>query len=133
MIVWTDERIAEARAHAVNGLSASKIGEAMGVTKNAIIGLHKRKGLGLQIVGVGGRASSDGIPKPRGPIAGRDVPDRRKCKFIEGDVPGGRYCGHKTKTGPWCAYHYNRVFAIQPAAKEKARTRKPILAGVTWQ
>lgn len=44
---WTEPRIAEARALAANGLSASQIGRRMGVSRNSVVGAHYRYGIGL--------------------------------------------------------------------------------------
>ena len=43
--VWTDERLAELKKLWAEGLSISQIGEALGVSRNAIAGKAHRMGL----------------------------------------------------------------------------------------
>jgi len=64
-----------------------------------------------------GKANVQPLPAPRvvarieppiGPTAGlTDIPDRNGCKWIEGDRPTWRYCGHAVREGTaYCEGHH---------------------------
>ena len=114
--VWTDERLDELKKLWAEGLSISQIGEALGVSRNAIAG----------------KAHRIGLPKRPSPISKSktekaelvvkdDEPDlplrlelrqlewsRSKCCWPTGDPKksGFVFCGHKVVPGkPYCLSH----------------------------
>lgn len=47
-MIWTEANVEALKAHAAQGLSASRIGVRMGCTRNCIIGKCRRLGITLQ-------------------------------------------------------------------------------------
>ena len=97
------------------------------VTRNAVIGKAKRKGISLNPQ-VGGRPK--GYQKPRQTPEWKPMPklstetaqpfeflglniwelQPNSCRYIEGEVRGDHaYCGQPTEQGSWCAHHLKIV------------------------
>lgn len=85
------------------GWTAERIGQHLGKTKNAIIGLARRLG-----IAAAKPPSNDiyGIPK---------APPLSKCQWINGDVtPAGdfHYCGNPVAAGSYCHDHAVKAYPL---------------------
>ena len=114
--VWTDERLEELKKLWAQGLSISQIGEALGVSRNAIAGKAHRMGLPK-------RPSPISKPKAEKPkvepvVEEQDLPlrlelrqlvwSRSKCCWPTGDPKknGFVFCGDTVVPGkPYCLSH----------------------------
>ena len=114
--VWTDERLEELKKLWATGLSISQIGEALGVSRNAIAGKAHRMGLPK-------RPSPISKPKAEKPkvqqvVEEQDLPlrlelrqlvwSRSKCCWPTGDPKknGFLFCGEPVVPGkPYCLKH----------------------------
>ena len=119
--VWTDERLEELKKLWAQGLSISQIGEALGVSRNAIAGKAHRMGLPK-------RPSPNSKPKTEKPKAApvveeQDLPlrlelrqlvwSRSKCCWPTGDPKknGFVFCGDTVVPGkPYCLPHCKEAY-----------------------
>ena len=119
--VWTDERLEEIKKLWAQGLSISQIGEALGVSRNAIAGKAHRMGLPK-------RPSPISKPKAEKPkvepvVEERDLPlrlelrqlvwSRSKCCWPTGDPKknGFVFCGDTVVPGkPYCLPHCKEAY-----------------------
>ena len=119
--VWTDERLEELKKLWVQGLSISQIGEALGVSRNAIAGKAHRMGLPK-------RPSPISKPKAEKPkvepvVEEKDLPlrlelrqlvwSRSKCCWPTGDPKknGFVFCGDTVVPGkPYCLPHCKEAY-----------------------
>ena len=119
--VWTDERLEELKKLWAQGLSISQIGEALGVSRNAIAGKAHRMGLPK-------RPSPISKPKSEKPrdepvVEEQDLPlrlelrqlvwSRSKCCWPTGDPKknGFVFCGDTVVPGkPYCLPHCKEAY-----------------------
>ena len=119
--VWTDERLEELKKLWAQGLSISQIGEALGVSRNAIAGKAHR-------VGLPKRPSPISKPKAEKPkvepvVEEQDLPlrlelrqlvwSRSKCCWPTGDPKKNRFvfCGDTVVPGkPYCLLHCKEAY-----------------------
>jgi GcrA cell cycle regulator len=119
--VWTDERLEELKKLWTQGLSISQIGEALGVSRNAIAGKAHRMGLPK-------RPSPISKPKAEKPkveqvVEEQDLPlrlelrqlvwSRSKCCWPTGDPKknGFVFCGDTVVPGkPYCLPHCKEAY-----------------------
>lgn len=119
--VWTDERLEELKKLWAQGLSISQIGEALGVSRNAIAGKAHRMGLPK-------RPSPISKPKAEKPkvepvVEEQDLPlrlelrqlvwSRSKCCWPTGDPKknGFLFCGDTVVPGkPYCLPHCKEAY-----------------------
>ena len=119
--VWTDERLEELKKLWAQGLSISQIGEALGVSRNAIAGKAHRMGLPK-------RPSPISKPKAEKPkvepvFEEQDLPlrlelrqlvwSRSKCCWPTGDPKknGFVFCGDTVVPGkPYCLPHCKEAY-----------------------
>ena len=119
--VWTDERLEELKKLWAQGLSISQIGEALGVSRNAIAGKAHRMGLPK-------RPSPISKPKAEKPkvepvVEEQDLPlrlelrqlvwSRSKCCWPTGDpkINGFVFCGDTVVPGkPYCLPHCKEAY-----------------------
>ena len=119
--VWTDERLEELKKLWAQGLSISQIGEALGVSRNAIAGKAHRMGLPK-------RPSPISKPKAEKPkaepvVEEQDLPlrlelrqlvwSRSKCCWPTGDPKknGFKSCGDTVVPGkPYCLPHCQEAY-----------------------
>ena len=119
--VWTDERLEELKKLWAKGLSISQIGEALGVSRNAIAGKAHRMGLPK-------RPSPISKPKAEKPkvepvVEEQDLPlrlelrqlvwSRSKCCWPTGDPKknGFVFCGDMVVPGkPYCLPHCQEAY-----------------------
>jgi hypothetical protein len=112
------------------GLSASAIGEAMDLTKNAVVGACRRRGFRLQGTNNGGGCRTGQVLKPkpvpvvrkRKPVVAPmpvpppppAPPPAGECKWLNGSGPPWLYCGGCVRPGTsWCEPHYRRVYGLR--------------------
>src|SRR5689334_1173746 len=109
---WTNQHVRQMRELRDMGLSASQIGERMGLSRSAIV--SKATAVGLP--GFGKRTNARPLmfvrPKrfkaPGGPVS-LNISimelNGHNCHFPHGEGPF-TFCGHEAKEGePYCAYH----------------------------
>ena len=119
--VWTEERLEELKKLWAQGLSISQIGEALGVSRNAIAGKAHRMGLPK-------RPSPISKPKAEKPkvepvVEEKDLPlrlelrqlvwSRSKCCWPTGDPKknGFKFCGDTVVPGkPYCLPHCKEAY-----------------------
>lgn len=140
---WTPERDAELKRLRAEGVSVSKIGEALGVSRNAIAGRLFRLGLTEP-------SKNPIIPKPkpiRGRVAHKERPDassvrmadltKSQCRWPlwnnkDGGGPDFWSCGHPVAGGVYCAAHMAVAFRpanAPPSEKVKQTIAKLYLGG----
>ena len=114
--VWTDERLEKLKELWSQGLSISQIGEALGVSRNAIAGKAHRMGLPK-------RPSPISRPKAVMPEINENLPlrlelrqlewSRNKCCWPTGDPKknGFIFCGDAIVPGkPYCLTHCREAY-----------------------
>lgn len=121
--VWTEERLAELRKLWDQGLSISKIGNAFGVSRNAIAGKAHRMGLPKRPSPISRSASKPKkAAKPKPPAEPVNLPlrlelrklqwSRSKCCWPSGDpkLNGFFLCGDAVVPGkPYCPKHREKA------------------------
>ena len=134
---WTPERIAQLRALAASGLTASQVGRRMGVSRNAICGKAWREEI------VWGRIANRDVIRPKRirrkrikPMAPvivvepvepivltEPVPTGEStldgCQWLHGEAVERNFCGAPVMFNrSWCPYHYGVVFNIPGTARK---------------
>ena len=119
--VWTDERLEELKKLWALGLSISQIGEALGVSRNAIAGKAHRMGLPKRPSPI----SKPKAEKPKAELVAdeQDLPlrlelrqlvwSRSKCCWPTGDPKknGFVFCGDTVVPGkPYCLPHCKEAY-----------------------
>jgi GcrA cell cycle regulator len=129
---WTKERTDELERLWADGMSARRIGELFGTTKNAVIGKVNRMRLPSRrtVVSVARKKLPPKVKtKPLPPPPVTDIPDpephervklldleRNHCRWPIGD-PGDAefgFCGRGTAIGSYCPQHAKRAFDYVP-------------------
>lgn len=121
---WTDEQVVELKRLWAAGMSLTKIGLAIGVSRNAVIGKARRLGFDMR----GGQpANLGGGRKPGRKPIGRQPSTRKRatadgpgvslinlksnqCAFILGEPRDFRCCGEPVHAKAWCARHAAAVY-----------------------
>ena len=119
--VWTDERLDELKKLWAEGLSISQIGEALGVSRNAIAGKAHRMGLPKRPSPISKTKTEKG--KPLNDKGEQDLPlrlelrqlewSRSKCCWPTGDPKknGFVFCGDAVVPGkPYCLSHCQEAY-----------------------
>ena len=119
--VWTEERLDELKKLWAKGLSISQIGEALGVSRNAIAGKAHRMGLPKRPSPIS--RSKTEKPEPSIVEAEQDLPlrlelrqlewSRSKCCWPTGDPKknGFVFCGNAVVPGrPYCLPHCQEAY-----------------------
>ena len=119
--VWTDERLEELKKLWAQGLSISQIGEALGVSRNAIAGKAHRMGLPKRPSPIS--KSKAEKPKVEPVVEEQDLPlrlelrqlvwSRSKCCWPTGDPKknGFKFCGDTVVPGkPYCLAHCEEAY-----------------------
>ena len=121
---WTEERLAQLRKLWDEGLSISQIGEALGVSRNAIAGKAHRMGLPKRPSPISKTAKETKKPaKPKPTAAIENIPlrlelrklkwSRNKCCWPSGDpkLSGFTFCGDAVVPGkPYCLKHCEEAY-----------------------
>jgi GcrA cell cycle regulator len=119
---WLAERIDRLKALWTRGLTASEIGNELGVSRNAVIGkIHRLKGYESARMPAGNKhARPPPAPKPKPPAPKQprvvlNVPflnltiDELRagvCRYPHGEASPYLFCGQPTRKGsPYCALH----------------------------
>jgi GcrA cell cycle regulator len=132
---WWGERIELLKTLWRKGLSASEIGNELGVSRNAVIGkLHRIEGYTPEPHRPPPRKPPAPVWKPPPPPKRRvviNVPflnltldelDRGLCHYPHGERAPYRFCGQKVREGsPWCALHCRMVYQRRPEHPLAAR------------
>ena len=119
--VWTDERLEELKKLWAKGLSISQIGEALGVSRNAIAGKAHRMGLPKRPSPINRLKAEK--PKAEAAVEEQDLPlrlelrqlvwSRSKCCWPTGDPKknGFVFCGCTVVPGkPYCLPHCQEAY-----------------------
>lgn len=119
--VWTDERLEELKKLWAKGLSISQIGEALGVSRNAIAGKAHRMGLPKRPSPISRLRAEK--PKVEAVVEEQDLPlrlelrqlvwSRSKCCWPTGDPKknGFVFCGCTVVPGkPYCLPHCQEAY-----------------------
>lgn len=121
---WTEERLAQLRKLWDDGLSISQIGDALGVSRNAIAGKAHRMGLPKRPSPISKTATEAKKPaKPKPPAEPANLPlrlelrklqwSRSKCCWPAGDpkLSGFSFCGDGVVPGkPYCLKHCEEAY-----------------------
>lgn len=121
---WTEERLQKLRELWDEGLSITQIGDALGVSRNAIAGKAHRMGLPKRPSPISKTASEAKKPAKPKPIAEPDnLPlrlelrrlqwSRSKCCWPTGDpkLTGFSFCGKAVVPGkPYCLPHCEEAY-----------------------
>ena len=119
--VWTDERLEELKKLWAQGLSISQIGEALGVSRNAIAGKAHRMGLPKRPSPISKPKAEKTKVEPV--VEEQDLPlrlelrqlvwSRSKCCWPTGDPKknGFKFCGDTVVPGkPYCLPHCQEAY-----------------------
>ena len=119
--VWTEERLEELKKLWAQGLSISQIGEALGVSRNAIAGKAHRMGLPKRPSPISKPKAEK--PKVESVVEEQDLPlrlelrqlvwSRSKCCWPTGDPKknGFVFCGDTVVPGkPYCLPHCKEAY-----------------------
>jgi GcrA cell cycle regulator len=119
--VWTDERLEKLKKLWAQGLSISQIGEALGVSRNAIAGKAHRMGLPKRLSPISKPKAEK--PKVEPVVEEQDLPlrlelrqlvwSRSKCCWPTGDPKknGFVFCGDSVVPGkPYCLPHCKEAY-----------------------
>ena len=119
--VWTDERLEELKKLWAQGLSISQIGEALGVSRNAIAGKAHRMGLPKRPSPISKPKAEK--PKVESVVEEQDLPlrlelrqlvwSRSRCCWPTGDPKknGFVFCGDTVVPGkPYCLPHCKEAY-----------------------
>ena len=121
---WTEERLAQLRKLWDEGLSISQIGDALGVSRNAIAGKAHRMGLPKRPSPISKTAKETKKPaKPKPAAEPENLPlrlelrklkwSRSKCCWPSGDpkLSGFTFCGDAVVPGkPYCLKHCGEAY-----------------------
>ena len=121
---WTEERLAQLRKLWDEGLSISQIGDALGVSRNAIAGKAHRMGLPKRPSPISKTAKETKKPaKPKPAAEPENLPlrlelrklkwSRSKCYWPSGDpkLSGFTFCGDAVVPGkPYCLKHCEEAY-----------------------
>ena len=121
---WTEERLAQLRSLWDEGLSISQIGDALGVSRNAIAGKAHRMGLPKRPSPISKTASeTKKLAKPKPQAEPVNLPlrlelrklqwSRSKCCWPTGDpkLSGFSFCGERVVPGkPYCLPHCEEAY-----------------------
>lgn len=154
--VWTAERVEQLTSLWRDGLSCSRIAEALGhaVTRNAVIGKAHRLGLLSRKTPI--KPARQRVPSraairprkyvlpPRAPVVILDAPPPplialtaltdETCRFPVGDpkVQGFGFCGVQVQEGsPYCPAHHVRTHSASVGPR-RDDTRRGLVSGVRW-
>lgn len=139
---WSEEDRAEVMTMLAEGFSARKIGEAKGLSRNAVIGRIYRDRQ-LRQAGVRARTYTHPKPKPKrsrrkksppkpfsvAPTAFRCWPvtlmelERGECRWaVNNAAPweGHLFCARPAPDGPYCPKHAARAYTSRAVAREAA-------------
>ena len=119
--VWTDERLDELRKLWAEGLSITQIGEALGVSRNAIAGKAHRMGLPKRPSPIS-KSKTEKLA-PAAAVEDQELPlrlelrelvwSRSKCCWPTGDPKknGFKFCGSVVVPGkPYCLTHCREAY-----------------------
>ena len=121
---WTEERLVQLRKLWDEGLSISQIGDALGVSRNAIAGKAHRMGLPKRPSPISKTAKETKKPaKPKPAAEPENLPlrlklrklkwSRSKCCWPSGDpkLSGFTFCGDAVVPGkPYCPKHCEEAY-----------------------
>ena len=121
---WTEDRLVQLRKLWDEGLSISQIGDALGVSRNAIAGKAHRMGLPKRPSPIAKSVSEPQKPaKPKPPEESANLPlrlelrklkwSRSKCCWPTGDpkLKGFSFCGASIVPGkPYCLKHCEEAY-----------------------
>ena len=126
--VWTDERLEELKKLWAQGLSISQIGEALGVSRNAIAGKAHRMGLPKRPSPISKPKAEKRKVEPV--VEEQDLPlrlelrqlvwSRSRCCWPTGDPKknGFVFCGDTVVPGkPYCLPHCKEAYTTSRAAR----------------
>lgn len=111
-LTWTDQRVAEMARRAAEGQSAQAIADALGLTKNQVVGKGRRMGLTFKGKAPPPPRKARRPAKPKAPpregVPLDDLP-ARGCRFAVNDsasAGGHLFCGAPAAEGkPYCVAH----------------------------
>ena len=113
---WTPERIAELSRLWDEGLSTSKIGLRLGITKNSVVGKVRRLDLTMR------RAPA--AKKPAATVLTLERLNPQMCSWPSGEPgdPSFSFCGHPAVEGkPYCEEHCARAYVRGSRDKKNQR------------
>lgn len=125
---WTEDAIATLTELWMKGMSITKIGLRMGISRNAVVAKARRlnmpgRGSPLKQKPLNARISIDRLPKPKpAPSVRATCPDGpgmpfaertpSQCSWIIGEPRDFRCCGAPVKAGTsYCPGHHARVYS----------------------
>ena len=123
--LWTPERDAELAKLWASGMTTRNIGDAMGVTHNAVIGRVHRLGLPGRSSPIRERKSAvrkpRAKPKPKPVISQKPTSpslemifraaEKGGCRWMSGDPREMLFCGDATvRGGSYCSVHHARAY-----------------------
>ena len=133
--VWTDETFEIVRRLWAEGWSASRIGDVVRMSRNAVLAKLRRSGVVTRDmppqpqrparVVIGRRPRPSTLPKPRPPSGWEDGPGiglmdigRCQCRWPLGPLnrTSEKFCGRRTTPGaPYCDGHMAQAYAVRTA------------------
>jgi GcrA cell cycle regulator len=120
---WSPSHDQQLRQLVEKGLTATKIGDALGISKNAVIG--RCRCVGLVLAASLGPRPVKSLPEPRIKFPAGDC-----CRWPHGHVgePHFHFCGEPVTRGrPFCADHAARAYLRKP--EPEANPSMPALTG----